>query len=53
MGTNGKNENWVNGSQEGARVPIFEFWDSLRISGIVEAGNSKFSKQLDPVGHYS
>ena len=35
----------------GSRDPILESWDPLRISGTVEARNSKFDMQMDPEGH--
>ena len=35
----------------GSRNQISEFWDPLRISGTVEATNSKFGKQMDPEGN--
>ena len=32
----------------GSRDRISEFWDPLRISGTVEARNSKFGMHMDP-----
>ena len=37
--------------RKGLRDPILEFCDPLRISGTVEAINSKFGMQMDPMGN--
>ena len=39
------------GVTRGSRDPISEFWDSLHITGTIEARNSKFGMQMDPEGN--
>jgi len=39
------------GSPGGHMTQFLEFWDPLRISGTVEATNSKFGMKMDPVGN--
>ena len=51
MGTNGKKwKSRLIGVTRGSRDPFSEFWDPLRISGIVEASNSKFEMLMTPRG---
>jgi len=39
------------GFTRGSRDQIFELWDPLRITGTVQARNSKFGTQMEPEGN--
>ena len=49
-GPNVESENQVSGSRGGHITQFWNFGTPLRISGMVEARNSKFGMQVDPRG---